>query len=171
MLTKDTIDELKEKLKEAQNKIAELEKAMDLSYERPLPDEERGYWFICDTVRKVENARGVDLAANVRYELGLSFPKKHQAENFRLWLKIRAELIDVALRLNKGRTADNLATESDKAYLYLTDNEIEQAAVYDNTNYYGDICCFDKSFKEVALKEVGEEALKFFFTYDHLDVT
>jgi len=77
--------------------------------------------------------------------------------------EIEQKLKDIALRLNDGRKIDwNNAVQ--KKYNICYDYNFMgflQGSTYD-TNF-GLVCCLSDKFLEVALEEIGEEDLKFYY--------
>lgn len=147
------INKTKEHLVQLEQQLAEAE------FERWKPEEGESYYFVgpnlkvfVDTNYKIIRNIGAIKAYNC-------FRTKGEAEVEAEKILVRRMLEDIARRLNKGGKV-TWSTEGAKYYLYINcDGEIDT-----DYNAYlavqGTIYCLDKSFKRVAIQEIGEERLK-----------
>jgi len=163
----DEIEELKQKLQEAQEstkkleeKIKELEQEKSCKRWRAKNGEK--YYFIDETIIN-DHYEANDLTDNVLYEQGNYFETEREAEIVAEKLKIYTKLKDLALRLNKGKEIDwNDGTQNKFHIYYHHDYGIDQD-VNSRYKHLGTIHCLDRGFKDEAIKEIGEENLKKLF--------
>lgn len=96
----------------------------------------------------------------VHYELGNCFKTKEEAEKAARHLRTRAKLQRIADKLNNREKNDLEKRGQAKWYIYYDcyDNEICADWVFKN-KLQGTIYCLDKNFKDIAIKEIGEEEL------------
>lgn len=161
----DEIEELKQKLQEAQESTKKLEeKIKELEQEKGCKrwKAENGekYYFIEGIVSNHYEAN--DEIDNALYEQGNYFETQREAEIVAEKLKIYTKLKDLALRLNKGKGFDWSNKDQAKFRLYYYKCEICQDINW-SYHYLGGIYCLDRNFKDEAIKEIGEENLKKLF--------
>ena len=153
--------EILEGIEKTKEHLANMEKMLkECEYEKwnPKPNEE--YYCVDDgnDVRRVTftimNAYDRD-----RIKAYNCFETKEQAEQEAEKILVRCMLEDIARRLNKGEEIDWDNGEQSKHCIELFYNDII-------TNFYfthktqGTVYCLDKNFKDVAIKEIGEQRLK-----------
>lgn len=133
-----------------------------VQYGRWKPKEGEEYYFITDMTNDI----GIDSMTwandnqdDFLYSIGNCFRTREQAEQAFERLKIRTQLEDIALRLNKGRKIDWENRGREKYYLFYdwSWGEICSTTVL----LQSDECvyCLNKNFKDVAIAEIGEERL------------
>lgn len=151
---------IKEYLENFYDKAKEPETAEQ--YGRWKPKEGETYYFLSDDERPIPiscTTWGNDNEDKNLYSIGNCYQTYKQTEQALERLKIRTQLEDIALRLNKGRVFDWNSKSQDK-YVLLYDHDAQKVtqdvrAIY-QTN---DIHCLDENFKDVAISEIGEERL------------
>lgn len=96
---------------------------------------------------------------NFRYSTGNCYKTSEQAEQAPERLKIRTQLEDIALRLNKGKSVDFNSYENKYFLNYDVDADMICYSSFIGYRNEGTIYCLDKNFKDVAIKEIGKERL------------
>ena len=153
-------DELINEIDKTKEHLVNMEKMLrEQEYKRWEPEEGEGYYFVGPD-RKVYadiNYKNIRNIGAIRaYNC---FETKGEAEQECEKILVRRQLEDIARRLNKGKQVI-WSTDGVKYYLYINcDGEIDT-----DYNAYlsvqGTIYCLDKSFKRVAIEEIGQERLK-----------
>lgn len=153
-------DELRNEINKAKEHLANMEKILKgREYERWEPKEGEGYYFVGPD-RKVYTDINYKNIRNIEAIRAYNcFKTKGEAEQECEKILVRRQLEDIARRLNKGKQV-MWYTDDTKYYLYINcDGEIDT-----DYNAYlavqGTIYCLDKSFKRVAIEEIGQERLK-----------
>lgn len=96
---------------------------------------------------------------NTCIAIGNCFRTQEEAEKALERLKIRRQLKDIALRLNKGREI-NWSDADDKYCLSIYLNEEITTIAQKYLKMQNTIYCLDENFKDAAIAEIGEERLK-----------
>ena len=155
------IEELKQKLQEAQESTKKLEEKIkeleqEKSCKRWKAKNGEKYYYIEGIVNyHYETNDSID---NALYEQGNYFKTDEEAVIVAEKLKIYTKLKDLALRLNKGKEIDWNDKNQRKFHIYCYDCEICQDSGW-SYHYLGGIYCLDGNFKDEAIKEIGEENL------------
>ena len=139
--------------------LTNMENMLKECGDRWKPKDNEQYWFITDygTVNYTLFA-SKNQNDNMRFKNYNCFPTHEQAEQEAEKILIRRQLEDIARRLNKGKEIDWHDDEQSKHCIELYCNDII-------TNFYfahktlGAVYCLDKSFLDVAKREIGEERL------------
>lgn len=153
---KEILDEIS-KVKEH---LANLEERLkQCNYERWKPKDGEKYWYIDDKF-ELHNAKFTNsLYDDNKIETYNCFQTKEEAEQEAEKILIRRQLEDIAKRLNKGEKFDWKRNQS-KWYLFW-DWNYEKIRSYECFNFQGgEVYCLDRNFKDVAIREIGEEKLK-----------
>lgn len=88
------------------------------------------------------------------------FKTKEEAKRESEKILVRRQLEDIAKRLNKGRGFD-WSDENQYKWFIIYNNTFGVASYSVSENRtLGTIYCLDRNFKDVAIKEIGEERLK-----------
>ncbi len=95
----------------------------------------------------------------LRVAIGNYFLTEEEAEAEAEKILVRRMLENIARRLNKGEGFDWKDINQDKYCLAIDGNTMVLVNQY-GYKYQGVIYCLDKNFKNVAIKEIGEERLK-----------
>ncbi len=115
-------------------------------------------WFISDSC-KILSLYWYDCQLDkIRYSIGNIYQTKEQAEQALERMKIRTQLEDIALRLNKGQKIDWNDVRQEKYYLLYDIEEHILAQDYRTISQTDDVYCLEP-FLRVAIKEIGEERL------------
>lgn len=154
---KKIIEELKESQEESQEEQEHRNK-------RWRGKKNEDYYYILGNGGINTNNEDLSLYDNMLYDIGNYFKTEREAQIVAEKIKIYTKLKDLALRLNKGEDVDWSNTDQEKFCLYysITNCKICQDSWWEH-NYLGGIYCLDKTFKEEAIKEIGEENLRKLF--------
>ena len=145
-----------EKIEEYKKQIEELKKE-DVVWK---PESGEDYYVIHESGRILHCANFSHVILDEDYELGNCFKTEEEAEKVVRHLKTRAKLQRIADRLNNGEKIDWKSNNTTK-YFLLFDYE-KNCIVCDFYWTYknqGTIYCLDENFKDIAIKEIGEEEL------------
>lgn len=148
-------------IKMQEQKIAELEKQIeDLKKEgavwKPKPDER--YYSINEFGYIDSKMNLTQYSTDHAFDICNCFKTREEAEKVVRHLKTRAKLQRIADRLNNGEKIDWTSGSQPKYFIYYDDNEIYVDYYYKN-KVQGTIYCLDENFKDIAIKEIGEEEL------------
>lgn len=149
------IEKIKEHLANMGKMLAECE------YERRKPKNGETYYSISETGSIMETCDWIGTITRTREEFYNVFQTREQAEAEAEKILVRRMLEDIARRLDKGekinwndknqiKYAIHFDFYLDRIDSFYRLHQKEQGAVY----------CLNKSFKDVAIQEIGEERLK-----------
>lgn len=152
-------DELINEINKTKEHLANMEKMLKgCEYERWEPKEGESYYFVGPDSKVYTDINHKNIRNIGAIRAYNCFKTKGEAEQECEKILVRRQLEGIARRLNKGKQV-KWNTNSAKYYLYINcDGEID-------TNYnaciavQGTIYCLGKSFKDIAIKEIGEERL------------
>ena len=160
---KEIINELKDRLKEAQNKLENLDKN-----ERFKPEENEEYFYV-DSDNSIgttnfDNSFAFDVKT---YEAFNCFKTKEEAQKEANKILIRRKLEDLARRLNGDKKIDWNNEEQCK---YFISYSFPKLNLYTNWSEFtcvqGTIYCLSNKFLDEARKEIGEKELVNYITKD-----
>ena len=157
----NSLEELKQELKNLENKINELENRGNNNYKRKRFDYDEYYWFLNCIGESVMASDYYEDEDNFNYKIGNYFEIEEQAENYKEKILIEQELRDIAMELNKVERID---WNNNNQYKYYLCYDFSDDTITDyNYNIFvkkqGAIYCLDKNFKNVAIERIGEERL------------
>lgn len=148
------IEKTKEHLTNMEKMLAECE------YERWKPRYGKYFWYV-DTALKIQtepyNGFNID---ELRFNTYNFFQTKQEAEAEAEKILVRRMLEDIARRLNKGEKVDWDIEEQIKFCLFINECGDVCHSVCCTHKTEGSVYCLDENFKDVAIKEIGEERLK-----------
>lgn len=148
------INELKQKLKELENKAQNLQ---ENEYKRWRASEDENYWYVASNGDIYDDCEYYEEPDNFRYSIGNYFRTQQEAQEYKENLITKQKLKDLALRLNKGVEID---WNKDDCYcIYL---DYKQGLQQEGESFYvdlGNVYCLDENFLDIAIQEIGEEAL------------
>ena len=118
------------------------------------------YFYIdsCGDIDKIHDA--FDYIDNHRYKTGNYFKTEEEAEEYIEKIKIYMKLKRLSERLNNGKKID--WNDRDQYKYYILYNYYSDCIDVDDTYIYqkqGTIYCLNEDFKDIAIKEIGEERL------------
>lgn len=107
-----------------------------------------------------------DYDSNFTYKIGNYFKTEEEAEHTLEMLKVKQQLKDLALRLNKGRKInweDESWDDDNLKYYICFDASLNRLELAQWNTFHlidvGNIYCLNKNFLDVAKKEIGEDKL------------
>ena len=153
------IEKTKKHLSNMQNMLEEC------GYKRWEPKENETYFYVASsgTIEQDEK-RNEFIIDDRRYNFYNCFPTKDQAKLEAEKILVRRQLEDIARYLNKGRRIDWLNSNQYKYSLHYSFFLNKICITYNIYNKeQGSVCCLDKSFLNVAIREIGEERLIKYF--------
>lgn len=150
-------EEILKEIEKTKQHLTNMEKMLKECDERWKPKDNEKFWYI-------------DSSGSVNYCLFMSetesrfknyncFQTREQAEQEAEKILIRRQLEDIARRLNKGQEIDWYNKNQSKHCMELFCNEIMSDS-YFTYKTQGTVYCLNKSFKDVAIQQIGEERLK-----------
>lgn len=150
-------EEILKEIEKTKQHLTNMEKMLKECDERWKPKDNEKFWYI-------------DSSGSVNYSLFMSetesrfknyncFQTREQAEQEAEKILIRRQLEDIARRLNKGQEIDWYNKNQSKHCIELYCNEIMSDS-YFTYKTQGTVYCLNKSFKDVAIQQIGEERLK-----------
>lgn len=146
---------LKANILNFETKLDEFEKQQ---YGRWKPSNGEVYFYIAD-YNGVQRSHWDDDDYDLfRWSVGNVYKTEEQAERALERMKIRTQLEDIALRLNKGINIDWNDVQQEKYFLFYDNEEHILTQDYKTISQSDDVYCVEP-FLEVARKEIGEERL------------
>lgn len=150
--------------------LNEIEKTKEhlTNMEKKLEECEQGRWkpkdgdifYYIDTYCRVIKEQWADTPTDkINYKKDNCFKTREQAETEVEKILVRRQLENIARHLNKGQRIDWYNNSQAKLCIELYCDEII-------TNFYlahkaqGTVYCLDEKFKDIAIREIGEERLK-----------
>lgn len=154
--------ELQNEINKTKEHLADMEKLLEeCKHKRWKPVEGDKYYYISEKGTAIETHVWAECITNGHYKFYNCFKTIEQAEAEAEKILIRRKLEDIARRLNKGRKINWNDDLQSKFYIDYDSKKDEVGFCYIETyKAQGTIYCLDKSFKDVAIQEIGEERLK-----------
>ena len=127
--------------------------------------DKRIYYFTTFNMELIDNLAVKTVnkeQVNKSVELGVIFDSREAVKNYQKYLTIHTKLKNLADRLNNGKEIDwNNFT---KSKFYLSFNYGQNQIIYDDIQGFKDnnIYCLDENFKDEAIKEIGEDDLRWY---------
>lgn len=154
--------ELQNEIKKTKEHLANMEKMLaECEYERWKPRRGDEYYCITTAGDVVKSINSFNIYDANAYNFYNCFQTREQAEAEVEKILVRRKLEDIARRLNKGRKINWNDDLQSKFYIDYDSKKDEVGFCYIETcKAQGTVYCLDKSFKNVAIQEIGEERLK-----------
>ena len=154
-------EEILQEIEKTRKHLTNMEKILkECEYERWNPKPSQEYYCVDDgnDVRRV-NFNIMDTYDRDRIKTYNCFRTKEEAELEAEKILVRRQLEDIARRLNNGNKI-NWESESPRKYHLCIDKcDYIYSNVCYSTKYQGTVYCLDKSFRNIAIQEIGEERL------------
>lgn len=153
--------EILDEINKTKEHLANMEKMLEeCEYKRWAPIDGELYYFVDSYGQiSVDNFCSADYIDNQRYKNYNCFQTKEQAKSESEKILVRRMLEDIARRLNKGIKIDWYDNEQSKHCIELYCNNIITNFYYGHKTQ-GTVYCLDGNFKDIAIREIGEEKLK-----------
>lgn len=154
--------ELQNEINKTKEHLANMEKMLaECKYERWKPKQEDLYWFVNSYLNVIDDSWVSTSDQRDLYNAYNFFRTKEQAEAEAEKILVRRMLEDIAKRLNKGKKIIWEDDNQDKYYIWFDtlQNIIREMEGY-RYKIQGVVYCLDRNFRDVAIREIGEERLK-----------
>lgn len=152
-------EEILDEINKTKEHLANMEKMLEKCDEMWKPEKGEMFYFLNSYNIAISETWDASYSDAEHYNIYNCFKTREKAEQEAENILIRRQLEDIARRLNKGKKIDWNNYEQSKHCIELYRNNIV-------TNFYsahktqGTVYCLDKSFKDVTIREIGEERLK-----------
>lgn len=155
-------EEILKEIEKTKEHLANMEKMLKECNERWKPNDFSPYFYV-DSCMKIEESNFYNdtYIHSERYNTYGTFKTKEEAQQEVEKILVRRMLEDIARRLNKGQKIDWNDKEQTKYSIRL--DTIDNKIIWDNEFLFtsqGTVYCLDRNFKDVAIKEIGQERLK-----------
>ena len=157
--------EILDEINKTKEHLANMEKILEECEQgRWKPKEGEKYWYLTNSnqVSQIDytSTRSYKYEDDYqRWSVYNCFQTRQQAEAEAEKILIRRQLEDIARRLNKGQEIDWYNDNQYKWYINHNPLGVTTYSVHSN-KVQGAVYCLDKSFKDVAIQQIGEERLK-----------
>ena len=157
-MNKEELEKEIEKTKEQLNKLQQALKSKE--YERWKPEHNEKYYVI-DGYNEVINCRNYTQSATDKHVKAFNcFKTREEAEQKAEKILVRRQLEDIAKRLNKDEDFNWLDTDQDKFHIYYAFSTGDiKCGKHWRDKVAGVVYCLVENFKDIAIKEIGEERL------------
>lgn len=152
--------EILKEIEKTKEHLANMEKMLEECSERWKPNNGDAYYYIDafgNVLSQIETGHHSDSAFWKSYNF---FKTREEAEQEAENILIRRRLEDIARRLNKGQKIDWYDSKQLKYCIELYCNNIITNFYLARNKTQGTVYCLDKSFKDVTIREIGDERLK-----------
>lgn len=152
-------EEILNEINKTKEHLTNMEKMLEECDERWKPKDNEKYWYISDynTINYSLFMPKIQID-NMRFKNYNCFSTREQAEAETEKILVRRMLEAIAKKLNKRRKIDWESHEY-KFHLLIFNDVISQQFCQD-IKYQGTVYCLDGNFKDIAIREIGEERLK-----------
>ena len=154
--------EILEEIEKTKEHLANMKKMLEeCEYERWKPEKGEMFYYLNSYNIAIAETWDASYSDAEHYNIYNCFHTREQAETEAENILIRRQLENIARRLNKREKPDWIKCYQKKYYLgYTPINSRITLECTTTTIAQGTVYCLDKSFLDVAIKEVGEELLK-----------
>lgn len=157
MNKQDILNEI-EKTKEH---LASMEKMLEeCEYERWKPKKYDIFYYLNGFCEVISSKLCDDQSDRMLYETFNCFQTREQAETEAEKILVRRMLEDIARRLNRGRKIDWDDENQEKYFIDYDNARNKFSCGYGLCTSFAPVYCLDKTFKNAAIQEIGEERLK-----------
>lgn len=151
-------EEILNEIEKTKEHLANIEKMLEECNKRWKPKDNEKFWYI-DSFGCVNYSLFMS-ETEIRFKNYNCFQTREQAKQEAEKILVRRMLEDIARRLNKGQKIVWSDENQYKWYIiYNTTFGFATYSVSENTTQ-GAVYCLDKSFLDIAIREIGEERLK-----------
>lgn len=155
-------EEILSEIEKTKQHLANMEKMLkECECERWKPNDGQRYYYVYDNgYPHAATFSSNCLGDKSRYNWHNVFKTDQEAKTEAEKILVRRMLEDIARRLNKGQKIDWESESPRKYHLCIDKCDYIYSNVCYSIKYQGAVYCLDKSFKDVAIQEIGEERLK-----------
>ena len=153
--------ELQNEINKTKEHLANMEKMLaECEYERYKPQKGEIYYYVASNGLISKDWCNDELSTDIkRYDFYNCFQTQEQAEAEAEKILVRRMLEDIARRLNKGKEI-TWSTVGAKYFLMIDCDGNIITEFNSCITIQGVIYCFDRTFKDIAIQEIGKERLK-----------
>ena len=161
----DELKQIEDKLNEVQDILDKLNAVFNNfkhaeNHTRWRGDDGQSYYFIDEFFKPKNCLEEHELFDDNNYRYGNYYRTTYDVDKALAHLKIKQQLIDLALRLNMGVPIDWSDSNQLKYYLFKNDTgNIAQGFTRCAICQMDSTFCLNENFKDIAIAEIGEGAL------------
>lgn len=154
-------EEILDEINKTKEHLANIEKMLEKGDEMWKPEKGEMFYYLNSYNIAISETWDASYSDAEHYNIYNCFKTREQAEQEAEKVLVRRQLEDIARRLNKGQKIDwNNDNQYKYCLVYATDYQHINQDSNINVIRQGTVYCLDKSFKDVAIQEIGEEILK-----------
>lgn len=154
-------EEILKEIEKTKEHLTDLEQMLEkCEYKRWKPEPNEEYYYVNQVSEMTEDKNDEADIDVRRYKAYNCFRTKEQAKLEAEKILVRRQLEDIAKRLNKGVKIDwHNQTQIKYGISYNTDTNVIETYFASFNKSMGSTYCLDVNFKDIAIKEIGEERL------------
>lgn len=152
-------EEILDEINKTKEYLANIEKMLEKGDEMWKPEKGEIFYYLNSYNIAISETWDASYSDAEHYNIYNCFKTREQAEQEAEKVLVRRQLEDIARRLNKGQKIDWYNKNQSKHCIDLYCNEIMSDS-YFTYKTQGTVYCLNKSFKDVAIQQIGEERLK-----------
>lgn len=152
-------EEILDEINKTKEHLANIEKMLEKGDEMWKPEKGEIFYYLNSYNIAISETWDASYSDAEHYNIYNCFKTREQAEQEAEKVLVRRQLEDIARRLNKGQKIDWYNKNQSKHCIDLYCNEIMSDS-YFTYKTQGTVYCLNKSFKDVAIQQIGEERLK-----------
>ena len=154
-------EEILDEINKTKEHLANMEKMLEKCDEKWKPEKGEMFYYLNSYNIAISETWDASYSDAEHYNIYNCFKTREKAEQEAENILIRRQLEDIARRLNKGKEIDwNNDNQYKYCLVYATGYQHINQDSNINVIRQGTVYCLDKSFKDVAIQEIGEERLK-----------
>ena len=156
-------EEILKEIEKTEEHLATMKKMLeDCKYERWKPKKSEAYFYIDSDGAIEQDWMAEEFSTDdKRYNFYNCFRTKEQAKLEAEKILVRRQLEDIARRLNKGVKIDwHNQTQIKYGISYNTNTNVIETYFASFNKAMSSTYCLDVDFKDIAIKEIGEERLE-----------
>lgn len=152
-------EEILDEINKTKEHLANMEKMLEKCDEMWKPEKGEMFYYLNSYNIAISETWDASYSDAEHYNIYNCFKTREKAEQEAENILIRRQLEEIARRLNKGKEFDWYNSRQLKHCIELCHDNITTNF---NFNYktQGTIYCLDENFKDIAIREIGEERLK-----------
>lgn len=152
-------EEILKEIEKTKQHLTNMEKMLKECDEMWKPEKGEMFYYLNSYNIAISETWDASYSDAEHYNIYNCFKTREQAEQEAEKILIRRQLEDIARRLNKGQEIDWYNKNQSKHCIELFCDEIMSDS-YFTYKTQGTVYCLNKSFKDVAIQQIGEERLK-----------
>lgn len=152
-------EEILDEINKTKEHLANIEKMLEKGDEMWKPEKGEMFYYLNSYNIAISETWDASYSDAEHYNIYNCFKTREQAEQEAEKVLVRRQLEDIARRLNKGQEIDWYNKNQSKYCIEFFCNGIMSDSCF-TYKTQGTVYCLDKSFKDVAIQQIGEERLK-----------